>query len=138
MSTNPNTYVYAMSPPSISEIVGSLDAFSIPNKIYRDAYYSNESDAPDKPREYAGLLYNLNGGEGLGTLDEWAGGHLSVTTSNANARTKGKAITRCGHTASGGWEYASVPPSRREVKKWLTANAGRHVLKKSEVPSQVR
>lgn len=138
IAANPNAYIYAISPPSISELIGSLDEFTIPNKIYRDAYYSDEIDAPDNPREYAGLLYHLNGGVGLSTLDEWGGGQ-SVDMSNANPRSKGKAkaITQCDHTPSGGWEYASCPPSHREVKKWLTSDAGRRLLKKSEIPSQV-
>jgi DNA polymerase zeta len=139
IAANPNAYIYVISPPSISELIGTLDEFTIPNKIYRDAYYSNEIDAPDNPREYAGLLYHLNGGDGLSTLDEWGGGQSYVGMSNANLRSKSKAraMTQCDHTPSGGWEYASCPPSHREVKKWLTSDASRRLLKKSEIPSQV-
>lgn len=139
MSTNANAYVYAISPPSISELVGSLDEFAIPNKIYREAYYSNESDALDKPREYAGLLYRLNGGEGLSTLDDWGGVQSLGDMGHAKLETNGKgtAVRQCMQTTSAGWEYADSPPSHREVKKWLTTDAGKRLLKTSKVPSQV-
>jgi DNA polymerase zeta len=137
MSTNPNAYVYAIPPPCVSELAGSLDQFTIPNKIYRDAYYSNESDAQDKPREYAGLLYHLDGGNGLSTLDEWDGVQSHAVNASSKTSRKGKTITRCVKTTSGGWEYASSPPNRSEVKKWLTTDAGQRLLKKSKIPSQV-
>jgi DNA polymerase zeta len=137
MTTNANAYVYALSPPSISELVGSLDEFAIPNKIYREAFYSNEGDALDKPREYAGLLYRLNGGDGLSTLDDWAGVQFPGAMGRAT-NGKGTTIRQCMQITSGGWEYADSPPSHREVKKWLTTDAGKCLLKTSKVPSQVK
>src|SRR5882762_1857012 len=133
---NSNAYIYTLPPPSLSKLIGSLDEHAIPNKIYRDAYYSNENDAPDKPREHAGLLYHLKGGEGLSSLQEWSG-EYHTGLSDAKARTKGKVTARDGYMVTGGWEYASCPPSCKEVLKWLTADVGQCSLRQSKIPSQV-
>ena len=133
----PNAYIYVASPPSTSELTGSLHEYTLPDKIHRDAYYSNESDAPDKAREYAGLLYHLKGGDGLAALEEWCGGDSHIAVSKVHARAKIKFTAGCGNISSGGWEYASCPPGRREIKKWLTTDTGRPPIKASKAPSQV-
>ncbi|KDQ63750.1 hypothetical protein JAAARDRAFT_53942 [Jaapia argillacea MUCL 33604] len=107
-----NSFAYAVPPPSKSELVSTVDDFGVPSKVYRDPYYSRESDAPDKPREYAGLVYHLKGGSGMAVLEEW--------------ETNAPAFPECGGTATGavcGWEYAGSPPSVREVERWLKLEA---------------
>lgn len=136
-----NVYVYADLPPSTSELVGSVDSHAIPSKIYRDAYYSRESDAPENSREYAGLLYHLKGGEGLGALNEWDG---RPTKSSAKGKAKADHIGKLtGYhywPVTGGYEYASCPPSPREVRKWLATDVDRRFYKKKapNSHSQVR
>ena len=113
-------YMYACTPPHLSELMASMQDYNLPDKLWRMAYYSREHDAPEKPREYAGLQYHLKGGEGLSTLEEWE----SVTTNDThvskhNTEAKRKNITRRWPAFGSGWEFASSPPSSQQVRRWL-------------------
>ncbi|KAI0963568.1 hypothetical protein AcW1_000610 [Taiwanofungus camphoratus] len=109
--TNPNRYVYAHLPPSTSELVGSVDNYGIPSKIYRDPYYSKQSDVPEKPREYAGLVFHLKGGD---VLEEWHSASRTLVDNSALKRT-----TKLHSIGISGWEYASSAPSPGRVRGWL-------------------
>ncbi|KAI9063064.1 hypothetical protein FKP32DRAFT_1593035 [Trametes sanguinea] len=113
-----NVYIYSSAPPTSAELLESTDVVGIPSKVYRDPYYSKESDAPERPREYAGLVFHLKGGEGTATLEEWKS-DVSVPA------TIGHPPGRLVATGIRGWEYASVPPSVRQVRKWLKEQASR-------------
>ncbi|CAL1695850.1 unnamed protein product [Somion occarium] len=129
-----NCYEYAIKPPSTSYIASSFDDFGLPSKIYRHPYYSVESDAPEHPREYAGLVYNLQGGEGIATLEEWVPSADQETTDIVPRQTQ-----LGGPEANiWGWEYASVPPSVKEVRRWLGAEGAALSIKaKPKVHSQI-
>lgn len=111
LSGGRNVYQYHLPPPTLRELLNSMERYDIPSKIYRNPYYSKEADAPEKPREYAGLVFHLKGGDGIGNLEEWQG-HDSRPSRDASS-------SRLDRTGVGGWEFASVPPSVREVRKWL-------------------
>jgi len=117
LSLRENAYTYADAPPLASELQASMEQYGLEDAMYRDPYYSNEFDVPENPREFAGLVYHLRGGEGPSFLKEWDDGCDKV---------KGKAPTDFREIAEiFGWEYASSPPSVREVKKWLQSDAGK-------------
>ncbi|RPD62939.1 hypothetical protein L227DRAFT_584639 [Lentinus tigrinus ALCF2SS1-6] len=107
-----NTYVYCSQPPTAAELVGSMDQYGVPSQIYRDPYYSKEIDAPEKPREYAGLVFHLKGGDGIANLEQWKNDESALSS-------RGAAPCALDRTGVGGWEYASAPPSVRQVRKWL-------------------
>lgn len=114
------SYTYAITPPSISDLMASMQDYHLTDRVYRMAYYSKEHDAPEKPREYAGLLYHLKGGEGLNVLEEWdcrTGNNTHASKSHVNAKEKN--VPRRWPAFSTGWEFASSPPSPREVRRWL-------------------
>ncbi|KAI1797881.1 hypothetical protein LXA43DRAFT_969080 [Ganoderma leucocontextum] len=113
-----NVYVYASRPPTSTELIGSTDRYGIPRKMYRDPWYSKETDAPERPREYAGLVFHLKGGEGIGNLEDWKSGESALSASGDPARPLDP-------TGVGGWEYASTPPTVRQVRKWLKEQKGR-------------
>lgn len=113
-----NVYVYAYRPPTSRELMRSTDEHGIPSKIYRSPWYSNESDAPERPREYAGLVFHLKGGEGIGNLEDWMSGENAPSASGEPAQPLDP-------TNVGGWEYASTPPTVRQVRKWLKEQKGR-------------
>lgn len=127
IAPNSNAYVYAVSPPSLFELSNTLDVHNIPNKLYKGPYYSINSDAPDNPREYAGLLYHLQGGDGLGSLEEWGGDKPRDTNDPITSVFMRKVEV----SVLGGWEFAGSPPNPKEVKRWLTSDIGLATLKKT-------
>ncbi|KAH9849760.1 hypothetical protein C2E23DRAFT_870439 [Lenzites betulinus] len=112
IGTGKNTYVYACPPPTSAELAESADQVNIPSKVYRDPYYSKESDAPERPREYAGLVFHLKGGNGIATLEDWKHGECASSATHQRPR-------ELDPTSVCGWEYASTPPSMKQVRKWL-------------------
>jgi DNA polymerase zeta len=127
---NVNRYEYAMTPPSTLNLLGSLDDYDIPSKIYRPPHYSLTSDVPERPREYAGLLFHLKGGEGITHLDTWDD---SVPESAQSGR-----VLPLLSVGIGGWEYAGSPPSVKEVKRWLADDKRACPVGRSKMKSQVR
>jgi DNA polymerase zeta len=122
-------FTYASAPPSTTELLASTDYYGIPSKIYRSPHYSKVIDAPEKPREYAGLLYYLRGGNGLAVLEDWDHGSGNHKVNVADVSVE------CVHTD--GWEFASSPPSVREVKKWHNSNPKGVIKPISKLNSQV-
>ncbi|KAI0335271.1 hypothetical protein GY45DRAFT_1240755 [Cubamyces sp. BRFM 1775] len=118
-----NVYVYAYPPPTSAELVESTDQVGIPSKVYCDPYYSKESDAPERPREYAGLVFHLKGGDGIANLEEW-----KVTEGQSSLFSRSSATLD--PTGVHGWEYAGVPPSVRQVRKWLREQDNRREAQK--------
>lgn len=117
LSPSSHRYMYSIAPPSASQLLSTIEDFGLSSRIYRAPYYSDEKDAPPRPREYAGLVYNLKGGEGITHLDDW------VSDCDANDSEQ---VTSAVETDSdiGGWEYAGSPPSVKEVRKWLRSPEG--------------
>lgn len=134
MVTNDATslrYVYTLAPPTVEELQGTTEFHDIPSKIYQAPYYSVESDAPARPREYAGLLFDLKGGTGISNLEEW------VAVEEHCLDFSGRRNTSDVY----GWEYAGSPPSLREARKWLRDNEvmrEEQRRKSSQVMSQAR
>ena len=107
---------YSRRPPTCDELLESTEYYQIPSKVYRDPYFSKAEDAPEKPREYAGLVFHLKGGHGVVDLEEWRSSH-SVP--------KETALSKLSSTGVKGWEFASTPPSVKQVRKWLKDESAR-------------
>lgn len=110
------SFAYAHKPPSRAIVVSTMEDFDQPLKIYRNPLYSKASDAPEKPREYAGLVYHLKGGTGLGILDNWSE-VADMDGDNYGLRPNDRPQALRAHFVQG-WEYTGVPPGFREVVKW--------------------
>jgi len=111
---------YALKPPSTSELLSSMFDFGLETRVHRDPYYSKAEDAPERAREYGGLKFRLQGGAGVGSLEEW--GSALYGTSTDTPLTRGMLPTRRAKLEGSGilgWEYSSVPPSRRQAEEWL-------------------
>lgn len=120
---NLNCYVYALTPPSISSLLETVESSGIPSKIYQRPYYSNPNDVPEKPRAYGGVIYRLHGNhEYLKPLDDWQENNASLPTNP---------FTDLSLPYSSGWEYGGgSPPSVRQVKMWLASEEARAPPKK--------
>ncbi|CAE7105599.1 unnamed protein product, partial [Rhizoctonia solani] len=101
-----SVYEYNRRPPSTKDLVDSLADYGLPSKIHRMPYYSNEEDVPGQPMRYAGRVYHIKGGTGVGSLEHWESNEAP-----APVLQDAPEIT--------GWEYAGVPPSSKVVKQWL-------------------
>lgn len=126
-----SAYEYNLPAPSREALISTLDSLGIPFKLYRDPYYSNPEDVPERGREFGGLYFELQGGQGYGPLEEWNEDTFGQNSSSAAFDVV--AATKLPLEASRvfGWEFASAPPSRREVVRWLSE-------KKSHEASQLQ
>ncbi|KAF8581637.1 hypothetical protein K439DRAFT_1635972 [Ramaria rubella] len=104
-------FMYTPSPPSPAALLSSMPVHGIPYMEYRDPYYSATNDLPERPREYAGLFFDLTHGHGSIHLPPWAAEDSNMM--------KVEPLEPDGVT---GWEYAGSPPSRKKVDKWLIHN----------------
>ncbi|KAL0565597.1 DNA polymerase zeta [Marasmius crinis-equi] len=129
LTADTNLYNYASAPPTSTSLMNSLRDYGLPNRIYKAPHYSNELDAPAGPREYAGLVFELKGGDGIANLEEWV--------SRTDEQPQDSSLTMASNPSRplplscfvGGWEYAGSPPSVKEVKKWLSSPEGAIVTK---------
>ncbi|GLB36160.1 putative DNA polymerase type-B family protein [Lyophyllum shimeji] len=128
-AVNMNRYEYAIAPPAASDLLNSLDDYDLPSRIYRPPYYSVASDVPGRPREYGGLLFHLKGGDGITHLDAWA--------DSVQANVQPERPFPLLSTGIGGWEYASAPPSVREVKRWLAEGLRDSTRAPAKLKSQI-
>lgn len=131
-----NAFVYNIAPPLAYELISGLESQGLPSKLYQDPYYSKAEDVPERPWEFAGLVYRLKKGDGLSVLEEWepTSTHGSLTTGTP-AEDRNVFEDRFDRTGVGGWEYASSPPSVREVRKW-SSTARAKLDKKPKARSQ--
>lgn len=93
-----------------------MEDYGQPCKIYQNPWYSKASDAPERPREYAGLVYHLKGGTGLGIVEDWK---EDVDDASCDRDQTNHSTTRELHPRFiDGWEYTGLPPGHRETRKW--------------------
>ncbi|KAJ3750399.1 hypothetical protein DFH05DRAFT_73135 [Lentinula detonsa] len=121
------TYLYSNPPPSTTELLSTIEEFGLKSRIYRAPYYSDEKDAPLKPREYGGLVYHLKGGDGITHLNDWVSESSSEETRISTFSSEVQVNMKVG-----GWEYAGTPPSANETRKWLRSLEGQ--LKYTQIP----
>jgi len=132
-----NAFVYAIAPPPASELLSSLESHGLPSRIYQDPYYSKAEDVPERPWEFAGLVYRLKKGDGLSVLEEWEpSSAVEPLQKNPLSEDRNVFEDRFDRTGVSGWEYASAPPSVREVRKWLTSTTRAQPCEKLQARSQ--
>jgi DNA polymerase zeta len=132
-----NAFIYAIAPPPASELLSSLEPRGLPSKVYQESHYSRAEDVPERPWEFAGLVYRLKKGDGLSALEEWGSSStVEQLLENTSAEDRNVFEDRFDRTGVGGWEYASAPPSVREVRRWLTSTTHAQLCKKPQARSQ--
>ncbi|KAJ7597046.1 hypothetical protein C8J56DRAFT_919017 [Mycena floridula] len=126
-----NLYSYTVAPPTSAALLASMDTYNIPTKIYRAAHYSCDDDAPLLPREIAGLVYHLKGGDGVENLEDWIPESLDDLDHERDPDYEED------WEGFYGWEYADLPPNQKTVKKWLLSDAGKRRNEESKARSQL-
>ncbi|KAL1796931.1 hypothetical protein ACET3X_005471 [Alternaria dauci] len=118
------TVYYGSLPPSVEVVESTMMYAGLPPVIYQDAYYSEEKDVPDRPRNYAGREFNLQNttlpylppfdptGASLANIGEHP--PVLVDKNKETAMNQARA-RRCGLRH---WELARPPPTFKEVENW--------------------
>jgi DNA polymerase zeta len=116
---------FQVQPPGRKEVETTMPQCGLPDVIYQDAYYSNQEDVPDRPRDYAGREFKLEsttvpylpdfdpsgispatfGQKQAIMIDE-----VAEETADADRRRKCR-LPR--------WSIAKAPPRKAEVISWL-------------------
>lgn len=123
----PNRWIscFSFPCPIPNEVSSTLTAYDCPSVVYQKAHYSNEKDVPDRPREYAGREFRLEGnsihylphfdpsGRSPAILDE-----QNTISIDRDQQEKVDQHLR-ESTSCRVWEFAPVPPSRSEVVEWF-------------------
>lgn len=116
---------FAHDPPAALELWTEFRTVKKPSIIYRDAYYSDKSDVPERAREYAGKEFKIESGtvaylpdfDPTGTTPATFGEKQAVVVDKlAEQKQYQKAMYKCSLRS---WEIAGVPPTYSDVQQWL-------------------
>jgi DNA polymerase zeta len=112
-----DVFLFGARPPTLEEVVSTID----PPVIYQDAYYSNERDVPERPRDYAGQEFRLESTtlpylplfdrDGVVRQNQRPSSNKAAAKL-AEQRRRRQCTIRC-------WEIMKPPPGHDEVKRWL-------------------
>lgn len=123
----PNAYLrcFRFVGPSSNEVSTTINDQGRPSVVYQKAYYSDETDVPERPREYGGREFRLESNT-IHYLPDFEPtpdgpamfGEQIPTTLDRDQQEKVDQQLRESCTARV-WEFAPVPPSRSEVIQWF-------------------
>lgn len=105
-----------------SSVVGYIKP---PSVIYKDAYYSDERDVPERPREYAGKEFRLESCTipYLADFDPTGMSPASIGEKPGNTINRAADEKIYQHLrmvcSLRMWEIEEAPPTRAEVQQWL-------------------
>ena len=128
VSTSQCVFVFASFPPSMSEVSSTMQTAEAPSAIYQGAFYSNEEDVPERPREYAGKEFRLGSSTAsylpdfdvTGTLLASFGEKSGVTIDRYIDDNRLRRLQRVCTIKS--WEIGEPPPTRSEIHRWIVAD----------------
>ena len=120
-----STFYFSSGPPCLDEVEETMMLAGLPPVLFQNAYYSNEKDVPDRPRDYAGREFKLQSitvpylppfdptGRHPANFGENKPSVVNKKKLQAELRLRSQ---RCGLR---NWEIAKPPPSFDEVQVWL-------------------
>lgn len=132
--------IFKFPSPGTNHVVSTLADHGRPTVIYQKAYYSNETDVPERSRHYAGREFRLESNtiHYLPEFDPTATnpaifGEESPTSFDQERQEELDQQLRERCTARV-WEFAPTPPSRSEVVEWVEGvEASRNVTQPKPV-----
>ncbi|KAL9045742.1 MAG: hypothetical protein Q9214_001265, partial [Letrouitia sp. 1 TL-2023] len=117
--------VLASNPPKPSDMLSGMQEVKVPLVIYQDAYYSDDRDVPDRPREYAGKEFRVESatipylpnfdpdGISLATVGEKQNVVIDKAVEEKQFKKQSRACSlRC-------WSIGTHSPPRQEIELWL-------------------
>ncbi|KAK5163323.1 DNA polymerase zeta [Saxophila tyrrhenica] len=117
-----NVFIFRARAPSCEQVERTIT----PSVIYQDAYYSNEKDVPERPREYAGQEFRLESTT-VPFLPEFdkSGQQLPNKTVGSDKAKQTLAEQRRRRQCTlRHWEIMAPPPTFDEVQQWLHSEGG--------------
>ncbi|KAJ8112582.1 hypothetical protein OPT61_g5083 [Boeremia exigua] len=119
------TVYFDALPPSFDEVNDTMMNFGLPPVIFQDAFYGNEKDVPERPREYAGREFKLQGNtlpylpdfDPSGKHPANFGEYKPILVDKKKLKAEKEIISR--HCDLRNWEIAKPPPSFEDVEEWL-------------------
>jgi DNA polymerase zeta len=84
----------------------------MPGVEYRDPFYSNPVDVPQRAKMFAGRMFSLTG-DSVHDLPEFHGQNETPTSAKW-LRTRRAPVVK----SPNGWEFAQPPPSLSKVAGW--------------------
>jgi DNA polymerase zeta len=125
LSTTSRVRCLAAPPPTVEEVSSTIAEYDLPPAIFQDAYYSDERDVPERPREYAGKEFKLESNT-LPFLPDFDPTATSLATAGEKppvVRDRNKedtiAMRRSRQCTLRNWELVASPPTADEVEQWL-------------------
>jgi DNA polymerase zeta len=125
LSTRSKICYLAILPPTAQEVTSTIAEYGLPPAIFQDAYYNDEKDVPERPREYAGREFKIESNT-LPFLPDFDPTATSLATAGEKPaivrdRTKEVAVAtqRSRECTLRNWELVAPPPSASEVQQWL-------------------
>lgn len=117
--------------PDASEVSATLADHGYLSVIYQKAFYSNNQDVPDRPRDYAGRVSRLEGSnihylpdfDPSGRSPAMLGEYASMPRDRYQQEQIDQRLREA--STSRVWEFAPVPPSRAEVLEWFDEEQSR-------------
>jgi DNA polymerase zeta len=116
---------FRLDPPNHANCVFELRQANIPSIIYQDAYYSDERDVPDRPREYAGKEFKIESSTVLYLPDfDPSGASLASYGEKVPAvidKIRQEKLYRKQRRACDLriWEIDQRPPRKSDILPWL-------------------
>jgi DNA polymerase zeta len=131
----PNTTIlgFIEPPPSSNEVVSTMQILGIPSAIYQDAFYSDETDVPERPREWAGREFKIESCtvpflpdfDPTGTSDASFGEKTAFLPDKFKEENDHDRRRRACRLKS--WQMAEPPPTFAEVDEWFYMEEARPV-----------
>ncbi|CAI7665772.1 unnamed protein product [Penicillium manginii] len=138
--------IFKFAGPSSTEVSKTLNDYGRPSVVYQKAYYSEESDVPERPREYAGREFRLES-DTIPFLPEFdpTGNSPAMfgeqCTGSFDRERQERADQQMRESCTARvWEFAAVPPSRSEVIEWFEstqANTVTNSAPEKPIPSRI-
>ncbi|KAL4884721.1 hypothetical protein BJY04DRAFT_233026 [Aspergillus karnatakaensis] len=109
--------------PSPGDVSTTLCSYGQSSTVYQKAHYSNDEDVPDRPRDYAGKEFRLEGTSIRYLPDFDLSGPPELLDDQEPPRFDWGKLDQYlrFNCTSRFWEFAPVPPSRSEVVEWFEA-----------------
>lgn len=116
---------YQMQPPQWTAVENTMAQCGLPDVIYQEAYYSNQEDVPDRPRDYAGKEFKLESTTVAYLPGFDPSGTSPATFGQKQPQMLDEAVEECADALRSRqcrlphWSVAKTPPRRAEIVSWL-------------------